>query len=128
MTTVNLPFPPEFARQQVFEDIQIPLAVFFRQLAMSNVSIVEGRAFRRCKIEGPAVMLVLDGVAFEGCNMGFDGGDVRNLLLRPMGKKVIGSVPFAMCLFENCSFNAVGFTGEDRHLEAFQSALSGVQQ
>jgi len=125
MTDLTSPFSPEFAHQQVFEDLQIPLATFFRQLATHNVSLVEGRAFRRCRIEGPAVMLVLDGVAFDGCDMGPDGGDVRNLLLRPLGGKIIGAVPVAMSLFENCSFYAVGFTGADRHLDAFQSALAG---
>ena len=91
MTSVNLPFPADFSHRQVFEDVQIPLATLFRQLAMSGVSIIEGRAFRRCRIEGPAVMLLLDGVAFDGCDLGSTGGDVRNMLLRPMASKVIGA-------------------------------------
>jgi len=125
MTQVAFPFPPDLSQRKVFEDIQIPFSIFFRQMAMSGVSIIQDRAFRRCRIEGPAVMLVLDGVAFDGCDMGPNGGDVRNMLLRPMASKVIGAVPVAMCLFENCTFTAVGFTGEERHLNAFQAALGG---
>jgi hypothetical protein len=123
MTNTALPFTADVATRQTFDNMTVPLSALFRQMASQGVSLIQNRAFNGCRIEGPALMLVLDGVVFQNCDMGPDGGDVRNLLLRPMGSKVIGAVPFAMCLFDNCTFHAVGFTGEDRHLQAFQSAL-----
>lgn len=123
MTDMTTPYPLDLATRRSFENMTIPLSTLFRQMAGQGVSIIQKRGFVKCRIEGPAVMLVLDGVVFENCDMGPDGGDVRNLLLRPMGQKVIGAVPVALCLFDQCTFHAVGFTGEDRHLGAFQAAL-----
>ncbi|CAN5269348.1 hypothetical protein BH10PSE2_BH10PSE2_15700 [soil metagenome] len=113
----------DFINRNLYEGIEIPLASLFRQRVNSGQSIIQGTAFRRCRIEGPAVMLVLDGVVFTDCDMGDNGGDIRNMLVRPMAQKVIGAVPVAMSVFENCTFHAVGFTGTDQFLDIFQSSL-----
>jgi hypothetical protein len=81
-------------------------------------AIIEGRTFTDCYIEGPAVMLVLEGTHFEGVNFGPTGGDLRNILFRPMsGERAIGSVPVRNCTFRNCQFHTLGITGSDDLLQ-----------
>ena len=81
-------------------------------------AIIEGRTFTDCFIEGPAVMLVLEGTHFEGVNFGPTGGDLRNILFRPMsGQRAIGAVPVRNCTFRNCQFHTLGITGSDDLLQ-----------
>lgn len=80
-------------------------------------AVLEGRVFTDCVIEGPAVMLALEGVRFEGVNFGQTGGDMRNMLFRPMsGQMAIGSIPVRNCTFRNCQFQTLGITGPDELL------------
>ena len=81
-------------------------------------AVIEGRTFTDCFIEGPAVMLVLEGTHFEGVNFGPTGGDLRNILFRPMsGQRAIGAVPVRNCTFRNCQFHTLGITGSDDLLQ-----------
>jgi hypothetical protein len=90
-------------------------------------AIIEGRTFTDCYIEGPAVMLVLEGVHFEGVNFGPSGGDLRNLLFRPMsGQRAIGSIPVRDCTFRNCQFNTLGITGSDELLRMLVDQVATV--
>lgn len=80
-------------------------------------AVIEGRAFTDCFIEGPAVMLVLEGTHFEGTNFGPTGGDLRNMLFRSMtGQMAIGAIPVRNCTFKNCQFHTLGITGSDELL------------
>lgn len=121
----DTPTTDNFLTRRLYEDIEIPLASLFRQRVNSGESMIINTMFRRCRIEGPAIMLVLDGVVFTGSHLGQSGGDIRNLLVRPMAEKVIGAVPVAMSVFEDCTFHAVGFTGTDQFLDNFQASVIG---
>lgn len=76
-------------------------------------TMIEGRAFRDCVIEGPALMLVLEGVHFESTNFGPSNGDMRNMLFQPMGTMGIGAIPVRNCTFTNCRFFSIGITGNE---------------
>ena len=90
-------------------------------------AVIEGRTFSDCLIEGPAVMLVLDGNQFEGTNFGPTGGDIRNMLFRPLtGKMAIGSVPVRNCTFRNCQFHTLGITGNDELLQMLTEQVATV--
>lgn len=81
-------------------------------------AVLEGKTFTDCRIEGPAVMLVLEDVHFDGVNFGPIGGDMRNLLFRPMsGQMAIGAIPVRNCTFLNCQFHGLGITGGDELLQ-----------
>ena len=81
-------------------------------------AVIEGRTFTDCYIEGPAVMLALEGVHFEGVNFGPTGGDMRNMLFRPMsGQMAIGAIPVRNCTFRNCQFHTLGVTGGEALLK-----------
>lgn len=75
--------------------------------------VIEGRTFTDCVLEGPALMLVLEGVHFQSTNFGPTGGDMRNMLFQPMGNVGIGAIPVRNCNFTNCRFNTLGITGNE---------------
>jgi len=75
--------------------------------------MIEGRTFTDCVIDGPALMLVLEGTHFESTNFGPTGGDMRNMLFKPMGAMGIGAIPVRNCSFTRCQFQALGITGNE---------------
>lgn len=89
-------------------------------------AVIEGRAFNNCTIEGPALMLVLEGVHFERTNFGPTGGDMRNMLFRPMGDMGIGAIPVRNCTFTNCQFHTLGITGNDQLLKLLVEQVTTV--
>lgn len=90
-------------------------------------AVIEGRTFADCYIEGPAVMLVLEGVHFESTNFGPTGGDLRNMLFRPVsGQKAIGAIPVRDCTFRNCQFHTLGITGGDDLLRMLADQVANV--
>lgn len=84
----------------------------------AGINVIRGKVFEDCLIEGPALLLALEGVTFEGCNMGFSKVP-KNLLMRPVGEKITGAIPFADTRFINCRFAMVAFTGSDEFLDHF---------
>jgi len=79
-------------------------------------SMLEGISFTGCRIEGPAIMLVLPGTTFDAVNFGESKGDIGNLVLRPVRNMAIGAIPVINCTFQNCEFHALGFTGNEQIL------------
>ncbi|CAN5302353.1 hypothetical protein BH10PSE1_BH10PSE1_13070 [soil metagenome] len=109
-----------------YEREQIWLPQLIAQSMSRGSAEIAGRRFVDCRIEGPAVLLAVEGCDFDACDMGWSGGDIRNLLLRPVGpEKVIGAIAFRNCTFLRCSFFAVGFTGSPAFLDNFQKVLGG---
>lgn len=88
--------------------------------------VIEGRVFTDCLIEGPAVMLVLDGTHFEGTNFGPTGGDMRNMLFRPLNNVAIGAIPVRDCVFRNCRFHSLGITGNEDLLQMLIEQVTTV--
>lgn len=82
-----------------------------------NRPVIEGVTFTGCRIEGPGIMLVLDGTTFDRTNFGESKGDIANLVLRPTGSMAIGAVPMRNCTFIGCEFYMLGFTGNDSTVE-----------
>ncbi|HYC97162.1 hypothetical protein [Brevundimonas sp.] len=109
-----------------YEREQIWLPQLAAQAISSGNPLIDGKTFIDCRIEGPAVLLPVDGCDFDACDMGYAGGDLRNLLLRPVGpQKVIGAIAFRNCTFRRCVFVAVGFTGSPAFTDNFLTVLGG---
>ena len=105
------------------------LPQLFMETARAGLPVIENRRFENCLMEGPAVLLPLEGCNFDGCNMGDAHGDPRNLMLQPVGpQRVTGAIPFKDCKFINCRFLGVGFTGTKAYLDEMVSALGGAPQ
>lgn len=110
-----------------FNDMRINLSDLYRaHLHAGGGAIIENRTFTGCFIEGPALMLALDNVNFDTTNFGQTGGDVRNMLFKPMGTMAIGSIPVRNCTFKNCRFEVLGITGPDELLEMLAREVKTV--
>lgn len=122
--TDQIPFDP---RAVAFTNARFPLVDFYRaHLQAGGGAVIEGRSFTDCLIEGPGLMLVQDGVNFDGVNFGPTGGDMRNMLFRPLGGRAIGAIPVRNCTFLNCRFSAVGITGADDLLQMLTDQVTTV--
>ena len=84
--------------------------------------VISGKTFTDCVIEGPAVLAVMNGTTFDGCNMGV-AGNPRNLLLKPLGDKIVGAIGMADCRFVRCRFAQVAFTGDDALLAELEKGI-----
>ena len=100
----------------VFENLDLSLYDVFAHAARNGAPLIQGRTFKGCRIQGPAIALVSNGVTFEETNFGDSRGDIRNLVLKPVGDKAIGTVPMRDCAFIGCEFYGVGFTGTDEFI------------
>jgi hypothetical protein len=109
---------PTNADAAVFENVDISLFDLYRTVMAKGESVLKGRTFRGCRIEGPVVMLVLSGTKFDATDFGATGGDIRNIVLRPASpEKVTGVIPVQDCTFVACQFLGVGFTGPEPFLQ-----------
>jgi len=112
-----------------YKKVSVWLPQLFMETSRAGSLVIENRTFTDCLIEGPAVLLPLEGCHFDGCNMGDAHGDPRNLLLLPMGaQRVTGAIPLKNCKFINCRFLGVGFTGAKAYLDDMVAALGGAAQ
>jgi hypothetical protein len=68
-------------------------------------------------------MAVMNGTTFDGCNMGA-AANPRNLLLKPLGDKIVGAIGMADCRFVRCRFAQVAFTGDDALLAELESGIT----
>jgi hypothetical protein len=97
-------------------------AIWLPQFAVvhfnAGLSVIENKVFEDCLIEGPGVILALNGTTFEDCNMGY-AEDPKSLLLRGVGPKVVGAVGFFQCRFIQCRFAMISFTGPEGFIENF---------
>lgn len=104
------------------------LPQLFMETARTGTMVIENRRFENCLIEGPAVLLPIEGCNFDGCDLGDAHGDPRNLMLAPQGpQRVTGPIPFKNCQFINCRFVGVGFTGTPAFLDNMAKALAKPQ-
>ncbi|WP_438852952.1 hypothetical protein [Brevundimonas nasdae] len=100
-----------------FENVDIILYELYSAASAQGVPLVQGRTFRGCRFQGPAIVLVSNGVTFTDTNFGDGRGSIQNLLVRPVGDKAIGTIPMRDCHFIGCEFYGVGFTGTDEFIE-----------
>ncbi|KQS57485.1 hypothetical protein ASG17_01845 [Brevundimonas sp. Leaf363] len=110
----------------VFDKVQVPLFDLFRaNLEKGGGTVLKGRTFKGCILEGPAVVLVLLGTRFLRTNFN-SPGDIREILFAPVSPtKAIGAIPMADCVFEDCTFVATGFTGHQNFIDLMINELGG---
>ncbi|MFN5618114.1 MAG: hypothetical protein ACK47T_05945, partial [Brevundimonas sp.] len=49
----------------VFEDVDLSLPELLLFSAARGVPLIQGRTFRRCRLQGPAILLVAEDVPFD---------------------------------------------------------------
>ena len=125
MQSPNLPVVDLDINATVFENTVLWLPELFNATLRAGSPMITGKTFRGCLLEGPAILQAL-GVEFDSCNLGESGGDIRNLLVRAVGPKVIGAIPFMNCRFHGCTFVSVGFTGDEAFIADFSQVPVGA--
>jgi hypothetical protein len=86
--------------------------------------VLKGVTFKNCQIEGPAILLPINGCHFDDCNFNAPDGDMRNLVLFPASQsKVTGAIAMTDCTFIAVDFFGIGFTG----VKGFLDNLLGTQ-
>lgn len=110
----------------VFEDVDLNLFDLHVANNGPGPGMISGRTFRGCRIQGPGVLLVSSGVSFDDCNFGDPDGDMRNLVLRPVGGRALGTVPMRDTAFEGCEFWNVGFTGSEQVIQSLLAVGGGA--
>ena len=106
-----------------FEKEAVWLALLATHHVNAGVPVIEGRTFTDCVIEGPALIAIMSGTTFEDCNMGLTD-DVRSLLYRPMGPRLVGAIGFSNTRFVRCRFMQVGFTSSNEVLDTLATELT----
>ena len=120
---INRPMTPATDLSlKAFENVDIVLFELY-QACLAEGAIVS-RTFTGCRLTGPAIVLAAGGTSFEECNFGDPRGEMRNLLLQPMGTKALGTVPMHGCTFLGCEFYNVGFTGSPELLNELATVPS----
>jgi hypothetical protein len=110
-----------------YSNLDIWLPLLFHEAAQRGEAVLDGKTFTNCRIQGPAVIVPIAGCQFNACSMGNAEGDMRNLLLQPLGPtRVNGVIPFSNCVFERCEFVAVGYAGASEFLEQLKTLPSGA--
>ena len=101
-----------------FNNIQIAMYDLYRgSVQQGGGASLKGRTFRNCVLQGPAVLMVLQGTRFERVSFGAPG-HISEILFSPVsGTKAIGAIPLEDCVFEDCRFLACGFTGSQTFLD-----------
>jgi len=103
-------------KADLFENVAVNLFDVYRARFNMGQPIITGVTFRNCRIEGPAVLLAVDGCSFDAVNFGASE-DIRSLVLRPASPtSVVGAIPMKNCNFIASTFVGVGFTGPEAFL------------
>lgn len=118
MTDTTLNYDPALVAETAYERKGFFLPEFAVHHFRAGQSIIAGKTFTDCIFEGPAILMAVDGVEFDGCSMGATA-DAKNLLIRPVGEKIVGVVPFSNTRFIRCKFNRIGYTGHPDFLASF---------
>lgn len=115
-------------KAMLFEDVDLNLFDLHVAHHGASLGVIQGRTFRGCRLQGPAIMLVSMGVQFSDCNFGDPDGDMRNLVLKPAGNRALGTIPFRDTIFDGCEFYNVGFTGPEVVLKDLLSVGAAADQ
>ena len=103
---------------KTFNGQAMTLSDLYRECVRGGQTIIEGRTFTNCRLEGPAVVAILSGVTFQTTDFGYTGGDIGRLVWRSASATgVVGAIPFRNCVFTGCSFFATGFAGPESFLQ-----------
>lgn len=115
-----------FGRALVARTEFLKEAVWLPSLSVHHLNAgqttIDGKTFTECVIEGPALMALVDGVTFDGCNMGV-ATDPKSLFYKGQGPVLIGTIAVADTKFIRCRFVQVGFTGHVETVDGMAADL-----
>lgn len=90
-----------------------------------NTSTIEGYEFSNCRIIGPAILGLIEGVSILHCRWDAPGLEAVLWIVPPERGPVIGVVGVKDCVFSNCAFENIGIAGPPELRADFERAFSG---
>jgi hypothetical protein len=107
-----------------YEGVRVRLVDLVQSL---TPPIIEGSEFENCRIEGPAVLAILENTRIVHCE--FDG-DMDSLLWElPLSRKmIVGAIGVRNCSFTDCKFFGIGFAGPAEFVVAFRKGTADAGQ
>ena len=120
-------FGREIGARDTFEKEGVWLPLLAVHTMNSGEAVIKGKTFTDCVIQGPAVIAVLSGTTFEGCNMGA-ASDAASLLFAPQGPRLVGAIGLQECRFVRCRFVQIGYTGSAAFLKDMGRSLTQAGQ
>lgn len=118
-------FGREIAARDAFEKEAVWLPLLAVHTMNAGEAVIKGKTFTNCVIEGPALVAVLSGTTFDGCNMGA-ASDPKSMLFAPRGPRLVGAIGLQDCRFVRCRFVQIGYTGSPEFLEGMATSLTGA--
>jgi hypothetical protein len=86
--------------------------------------LLEGFTFVGCRINGPAIVLVLDDTAIRNCDLGSPNSEAL-LWEVPLSRRiVVGVIGARNCTFDRCTFANIGFAGPPSLMATFRRDLA----
>ena len=116
-------FGREIVARDAFEKEGVWLPLLAVHTMNAGESVIKGKTFTDCVIQGPALIAVLSGTTFDGCNMGA-ASDAASLLFAPQGPRLVGAIGLQDCRFVRCRFVQIGYTGSPAFLEDMAQSLT----
>jgi len=122
MTDIYGPMPTGMTRATDFsaasyERQAVSLLDLIRDRMARGEKMIKGVTFTNCRVEGPAVVLVIGACRFDGTDVGNAAGDIRSLVLLPASPTaVVGAIPLQDCNFLGCQMVGIGYTGPENFL------------
>ncbi|WP_122464459.1 MULTISPECIES: hypothetical protein [Brevundimonas] len=117
-----------YGRALVAETAYEKRAIWLPLLAVHTLNagepVIKGKTFTDCVIEGPALVAVLQGTTFEGCDMGASS-DAKSLLFTPHGPRLVGAIGLQDCKFVRCRFRQIAYTGSPAFIEGMSTEITG---
>lgn len=116
-------FGREIVARDTFEKEGVWLPLLAAHTMNAGESVIKGKTFTDCVIQGPALVAVLSGTTFDGCNMGA-ASDPKSMLFAPQGPQLVGAIGLQDCRFVRCRFVQIGYTGSTAFLEDMGESLA----
>ena len=116
-------FGREIVARTTFEKEGVWLPLLAVHTMNAGEAVIRGKTFTDCVIQGPALVAILQGTTFDGCNMGA-ASDAKSMLYAPQGDKLVGAIGLQDCRFVRCRFVQIGYTGNAAFLEDMAGKLT----
>ena len=116
-------FGREIVARTTFEKEGVWLPLLAVHTMNAGESVISGKTFTDCVIQGPALVAVLEGTTFDSCNMGA-ASDARSMLYAPQGDRLVGAIGLKDCRFVRCRFVQIAYTGPTAFLKDMAQSLT----
>lgn len=108
---------------------EVVMAQLVRDIVPEGPLVLCDLYFVGCLILGPAVLALLGTKQFYDCIFNIAESDIQSIRWPWDDDGIrLGAIGVRNCLFENCRFESIGFTGPSEMLDDLSGALSSAPE